>query len=162
MELFKNTNFDFLGKKWPFIIASLILTAAGLTSLAIHGGPLYGIDFKGGSEMMLKFNHEPPIEQIRTALSKTIKGEFSVQQISGKNEVLVGTEIQGETQLNQSRQLVEDTLRGMFADPGGKLDINNSSVEQLANRLRGPLMTAGVPLSEQELEEVVRSIEDYR
>ncbi|MGA3202938.1 MAG: protein translocase subunit SecF [Bryobacteraceae bacterium] len=162
MELFKNTNFDFLGKKWPFIIASLILTAAGLTSLAIHGGPLYGIDFKGGSEMMLKFNQQPPLDRIRTALSKTIKGEFSVQQISGKNEVLVGTEIQGETQLNQSRQLVEDTLRGMFADPSGKLDINNASVEQLANRLRGPLMTAGVPLSEQELEEMVRSIEEYR
>ena len=30
MELFKNTNFDFLGKKWPFIIASLVLTVAGL------------------------------------------------------------------------------------------------------------------------------------
>ena len=28
MELFKNTNFDFLGKKWPFIIASLVLTVA--------------------------------------------------------------------------------------------------------------------------------------
>ena len=33
MELFKNTNFDFLGKKWPFIIASLILTVAGLVQL---------------------------------------------------------------------------------------------------------------------------------
>ena len=29
MELFKNTNFDFLGKKWPFIIVSLLLTLAG-------------------------------------------------------------------------------------------------------------------------------------
>jgi preprotein translocase subunit SecF len=48
MELFKNTNYDFLGKKWPFIIASLILTAAGLTSLAIRGGPLYGIDLRAG------------------------------------------------------------------------------------------------------------------
>jgi len=41
MEIFKQTNFDFLGKKWPFIIASLILTAAGLASLAIKGGPKY-------------------------------------------------------------------------------------------------------------------------
>ena len=97
MELFKNTNYDFLGKKWPFIIASLILTAAGLTSLAIHGGPTYGIDFKGGAEMMLKFNQQPPLDQIRAALGKKIKGEISVQQISGKNEVLVQTEIQGES-----------------------------------------------------------------
>jgi preprotein translocase subunit SecF len=162
MELFKNTNYDFLGKKWPFIIASLILTGAGLTSLAIHGGPSYGIDFKGGAEMMLKFNSQPPLDQIRAALGKKIKGEISVQQISGKNEVLVGTEIQGEAQLNQSRQLIEETLRGMFADPGGKLDLNNSSMAQLADRLRGPLLAAGVPLSEQELEEVVKAIQDTR
>ena len=49
MELFRNTDFDFLGKKWPFIILSLILTAAGLVSLAIKGGPRYGIDFRGGA-----------------------------------------------------------------------------------------------------------------
>jgi preprotein translocase subunit SecF len=162
MELFKNTNFDFLGKKWPFIIASLILTGAGLTSLAIHGGPSYGIDFKGGAEMMLKFNQQPPLDQIRAALGKKIQGEISVQQISGKNEVLVQTEIQGETQLNKSREAIEQTLRGMFADPGGKLDLNNSSMAQLADRLRGPLLAAGVPLSEQELEDVVKAIEDAR
>ena len=38
MELFKNTNYDFLGKKWPFIIASLVLTVAGLGSIAAKGG----------------------------------------------------------------------------------------------------------------------------
>jgi len=162
MELFKNTNFDFLGKKWPFIIASLILTAAGLTSLAIHGGPTYGIDFKGGAEMKLKFNQQPPLDKIRTALGKNIKGEITVQQIAGKNEVLVGTEIQGETQLNQSRQQIEDTLRVMFADPSGKLDLNNSSAAQLADRLRGPLLTAGVSMSEQDLGDAVKGIEDYR
>jgi len=162
MELFKNTNYDFLGKKWPFIIASLILTAAGLTSLAIHGGPSYGIDFKGGAEMMLKFNQQPPIEQIRAALRKNIKGEISVQQIAGQNEVLVGTEIQDEKQLNQSRQQIEDTLRTMFADPSGKLDLNNSSAAQLADRIRGPLLAAGVPMAEQELDDVVKNIEDYR
>src|SRR5580698_7001535 len=133
MELFKNTNYDFLGKKWPFIIASLILTAAGLISLAVHGGPTYGIDFKGGAEMKLKFNQQPPLDQIRAALGKNIKGEITVQQIADvKNEVLVGTEIDNEAKLNVSRQQIEDTLRAMFADPSGKLDLNNSSTAQLA------------------------------
>src|SRR5258708_6458674 len=34
MELFKNTNYDFLGKKWPFIIASLVLTNTSQQQLA--------------------------------------------------------------------------------------------------------------------------------
>lgn len=162
MELFKNTNFDFLGKKWPFIIASLILTAAGLTSLAIHGGPTYGIDFKGGAEMKLKFNQQPPLDKIRAALGKNIKGEITVQQISGTQQVLVGTEIADEAQLNQSRQQIDDTLRAMFADPSGKLDLNNSSAAQLASRLRAPLLAANVPMAEQELDETVVAIEAYR
>ncbi|MGH9558389.1 MAG: protein translocase subunit SecF, partial [Bryobacteraceae bacterium] len=99
MELFKSTNFDFLDWKWPFITASLVLTAAGLISLGVKHGPRYGIDFTGGAEMRLRFNQEPPVAKIREALSSKIKGEISVQQITGQNEVLVGTEIANEQEL---------------------------------------------------------------
>jgi len=162
MELFKNTNFDFLGKKVPFIGASLVLTAAGLVSLAMKGGPSYGIDFKGGAVMYLRFNTEPPVQKIRSALEGKIQGEISVQQITGKPEVLVGTEIRDEKELNANRQVIEDTLRATFSAPEGKLDLNNSSAEQLAGKLRDPLLQANVPLSEQELQNVVKAIEDFR
>ena len=65
MEIFKNTNFDFLGKKWPFIIASLVLTVLGLASMIVKGGPRYGIDFRGGVLMYVRFNSEPPEDKIR-------------------------------------------------------------------------------------------------
>ena len=55
MYIFKDTNFDFLGKKLPFIILSLVLTLAGVASLVMKGGPRYGIDFKGGAKMYVKF-----------------------------------------------------------------------------------------------------------
>ncbi len=41
MELFKQTNFDFLGYKWPFIIASLVLSVLGLGSLAVKVAALW-------------------------------------------------------------------------------------------------------------------------
>ncbi len=162
MELFKNTNFDFLGKKWPFIILSLVVTAAGMVSLAVHHGPRYGIDFTGGANIWLRFNHEPPVDQIRKALSDKIRGEISVQQITGTQQVIVGTQIADEKELNQRRQTIEDTLLSTFGAGGGKLDLNNSSAEQLANRLREPLLTAGVALSEQDLQDLSRRIEQFR
>jgi preprotein translocase subunit SecF len=162
MELFKNTHFDFLGKKWPFIIASLVLTAAGLASLAIRGGPNYGIDFKGGALLYVRFNQEPPVQKIRAALENKVQGEISVQQITGQPEVMVGTEIRNETELNANRQIIEDTLRSTFGAADGKLDLNNSSAGQLADKLREPLLQAGVALSEQELQDVVRNIEAFR
>ena len=162
MELFKNTNFDFLGKKWPFIIASLVLTAAGIGSLLVKHGPKYGIDFSGGALMYLRFNQEPPVQQIRNALSSKISGEISVQQVTGTQEVLVGTQIANEKELNTNRQVIEDTLRSTFGVSDGKLDLNNSSTIQLGDRLREPLLQAGVPISEQELQDIVKAIEDYR
>jgi preprotein translocase subunit SecF len=162
MELFKNTNFDFLRWKWPFIGISLVLTAAGLISLWAKGGPKYGIDFKGGALMYLRFNQEPPVQKIRNILSGKIRGEISVQQISGRPEVLVGTEIADEKELNANRQIIEDTLRSTFSPGEGKLDLNNSSSDQLAGVLREPLLTAGVAMSDQDLQDMVRAIETYR
>jgi preprotein translocase subunit SecF len=162
MELFKNTNFDFLGKKWPFIIASLVLTVAGLGSLAMRGGPNYGIDFKGGAVLYLRFNQEPPVQRIRTALESKVRGEISVQQITGQPEVLVGTEISNEKELNANRQIIEDTLRTTFGVQDGKLDLNNSAAGELADKLREPLLQANVALSEEELQGVVKNVEAFR
>lgn len=161
MELFKNTKFDFLGKKWPFIGLSLLLTAAGWISIGVKG-MRYGIDFKGGAQIWLRFAQEPPVQQIRSALESKLPGEVSVQQITGKPEVLIGTEIKDEKELNANIQLIEDILHGMYGDTSGKIDLNNSSAPELAERLRGPLQQAGVPLSEQDLQDLCAEIGSYR
>jgi len=161
MELFRNTKFDFLGWKWPFIGLSLVLSAAGLISIGVKG-MRYGIDFKGGAQIWLRFAQEPPVQQIRSALESKLPGEISVQQITGKPEVLIGTEIKDEKQLNANRQLIEETLRGMYSDTSGKIDLNNSSVTELGDRLRGPMQQAGVALSEQDLQDLCAAISVYR
>jgi preprotein translocase subunit SecF len=162
MELFKNTSFDFLGKKWPFIGLSLVLSAAGLISIGVKG-MRYGIDFKGGTQIWLRFAQEPPVQQIRSALESKLPGEISVQQVSGKPEVLIGTEIKDEKELNANRQLIDDTLRGIFSgSSNGMLDLNLSSAPELAERLRGPLQQAGVPLSEDDLQTLCADISAYR
>ena len=142
MEIFKSTNFDFLGKKWPFIIASLILTVAGLSSIALKGGLRYGIDFRSGAVMRVQFAYAPPLDKIRSAMAQKVRGEVSVQNFSGtgaQNQVEIGTELQGqdETQLNVNRQAMQDVLKSAFGQPNsGKLDLNNSGATELARRLR--------------------------
>src|SRR4051794_36407801 len=162
MELFKNTNFDFLGKKWPFIIASLVLTVAGLASIAMHGGLRYGIDFRGGALMTVKFASEPPVEQIR----KSMKREVSVQNISGGgavNEVEIGTELADERQLAQNRQEMEQALMATFGQPGsGKLEFNNASEQAIVDRLREPLARAGVSMTDQQLKDLGHELASYR
>jgi preprotein translocase subunit SecF len=164
MELFKNTNFDFLGKKWPFIIASLILTALGFGSLAIKGGPRYGIEFKGGMLMTAKFLGNPPLQQVRTALSKVLASPPTVETFeNGSNEIAIGTEGSDDVTLAKNRQLVQDALRNTFGQPAnGKLDLNNASAAQVADRLRDPLLKAGVSLSDPQIDQLGAAIVNYR
>ena len=55
MELFRNTNIDFLGKKWYFLAFSLIFSVAGLMSIFFwHHIPL-GVEFRGGTLVYVKF-----------------------------------------------------------------------------------------------------------
>src|SRR5215471_5543204 len=157
MELFKNTNFDFLGKKWPFIIASLVLTALGLISIAMKGGIKYGIDFRGGAMMYVKFTGPPPLEKIRSSLSSHIPGNIDVQSLTGSdaNEVIISTELQDERALEQTRRTMISTLESTFGQPqSGKLDFNNATQESLSSRLRDPLQSGGVALSEPQLQQL--------
>lgn len=164
MELFKTTNFDFLGKKWPFIILSGILMAVGFASLIAKGGPEYGIDFKGGALMYVRFSERPEIDKIRSAISSKISGEIAVQEVtSGENEVMIGTELKDEQALDEARSAMVQTLEANFGQPeGGKLDLNNTGSAALAERMRGPLQRAGVALSEDQLQALTKSILTYR
>jgi preprotein translocase subunit SecF len=161
MQIFSNTNFDFLRWKWPFIIASLLLIAMGIVSLVVKGGPAYGIDFRGGAEIKIRFKDQPPVEQIRSALASKIKGEISVQEITGLNQLLIGTEIADETQLNANRELIEASLREMFGSGEGKPDLNNAASDQIADLLRGPLQQAGSTASEMEIQDMIEAIKNY-
>jgi preprotein translocase subunit SecF len=106
-------------------------------------GPHYGIDFRGGAIMYVLFNQKPPIDKIRSVLSAKIPGEISVVNVSGTNEVIIGTQIQEERSLEANRHLMVETLQAEFGTGGGKLDVNNSGANAVAERLRDPFQRAG-------------------
>src|SRR5450432_2750272 len=130
MELFGNTNFDFLGKKWPFIILSLVLTAAGLVSLAVKGGPRCGLDFRGGALVEVTFAQRPPVDKVRARLAGKLRVE--VQEEFGKPNDLIGTDVRDDAALQAARQTIIDSLTAAFGSPsGGKYNVNASGVDAL-------------------------------
>src|SRR5260370_996545 len=164
MELFRNTNFDFLGKKWPFIFLALILTAAGLVSLGMRGGPGYGIDFKGGALVKVAFVQRPPVDKVRAALAGKLP--VDVQEVFGSTGApldIIGTDVQEDRALQAARQTIIDSLTAAFGgQSGGKYNINAGGADALADHLRDPLQAASVPMSDQLLHDLAKSIIDYR
>jgi preprotein translocase subunit SecF len=163
MEIFKKTDFDFLGRKWPFILLSLVLTVVGLVSLWMKGGPKYGIDFTGGALMDVNFIKRPPAEAIRAALRHKIAGEIEVQEIRNTQEVLISTGARDDNALQVVRGDMISTLNSAFnTQEAGKFDINLASQSALADRLREPLTRGGVLLSEDQLQAVTKAITAFR
>jgi len=158
MELFKDVNVDFLSKRNLTIGASVLAIVISLVSLIMHGGPKYGLDFRGGTLMYVKFDHVPKLDDLRQALSAKVKGEISLQESQGTGEVIIGTELADEQSLAQVRQTVEETLREKYANLGGKLDLNNANQAALEGRVRKALPTA----SDQDVKKLTSEILTYR
>ncbi len=84
MELFRQPNIDWLGKKWYFLGFSLIFSVAGLLSIAFwHHLPL-GVDFKGGTHITVSFSRPVNEDHLRQAMDKAGIRDASIQRISGR------------------------------------------------------------------------------
>ncbi len=162
MELFKNTQIDFLGKQKIFLAVSFVLLAIGIGSWAAKGGLKYGIDFTGGANISVRFASRPPIDRIRSAISARIPGEISVQEVTGENEVIIGLPLKEDVALQRERQTVVETLASTFGEKTDRLDLNNASAQQLAERLRDPLQRAAIPMNDEQLTQLARRIFEFR
>src|SRR5256712_6596511 len=89
IELFKNPNYDFIGKrKWAYY-ASIVFPLIGLTSLGARGGLRYDIDFTGGTLVQVRFEQAPSVAQIRSSLSTIHLGESVIQRFGDEREYII-------------------------------------------------------------------------
>jgi preprotein translocase subunit SecF len=78
MALFQNANYDFIRWRWHAIALSAAIIIAGFAYAATRGVPL-GIDFAGGTVMVVQFEQPVSDDQVRNALVASIPGEQIIQ-----------------------------------------------------------------------------------
>ncbi len=142
MEFFRNTNIDFLGKKWYFLTFSLIFSVAGIISMghrwATSGSPVpLGVDFRGGTLVYVKYAHTPDPSAIHDEIERAGLKNARVQRYgqASNNEVLIALDIQetSEQDLSKGKEQIKQALEGKAG--AGKQDLNNSSSLTIANYL---------------------------
>ena len=91
MEFFRNTNIDFLGKKWYFLAFSLLFSVAGLFSMLFWHHIPWGVDFRGGTLVYVKFSHTPDYTAIHSEMDRAGLPNAKIQRygLISNNEVLV-------------------------------------------------------------------------
>jgi len=123
VELFRNPNIDWLGKKWYFLSFSLIFSVAGVLSMIFWHGIPRGVDFKGGTEITVPFDTAPNVDHIRQALERAGVKDFTTQQISTPtgqkgNEVVISLPESTDQQHDAGRTAIENALNANYHDSG--------------------------------------------
>lgn len=95
MRFFKKTSIDFMGKRglWYMISGSLILI--GMVTLAIRGVD-FGIDFLGGTELVVQFDQPVSISNVRTAMDRIGMGKAEIKTFGSDRDILLRTPEQAE------------------------------------------------------------------
>ncbi|MFQ5894634.1 MAG: protein translocase subunit SecF [Nitrospinota bacterium] len=93
MEFFKaGTRIDFVGKRRQCLLLSGGAILLSLLYLLLGPGLNYGIDFRGGTLVQVRFERPVPIETIREVLGALRLGDTSVQYFGDEREVLIRVE----------------------------------------------------------------------
>ncbi|MCF7822848.1 MAG: protein translocase subunit SecF [Candidatus Marinimicrobia bacterium] len=139
-ELIKNVNIDFLAKRKIAGIGSGLVILAGLLSIVLHGGPLYSIDFEGGTEIQVRFTQDASVESVRDALSSIGYGDAAIREFGDANEILihVKTSTQSEEQVSTIRQAL-GTIQGEDAYEIRRLETVGPKI---GKELRGDMISA--------------------
>jgi preprotein translocase subunit SecF len=88
IEIFRNPNYNFIGKrKWAYAV-SLAVTLLGLVSLGVRGLH-YDLDFTGGTLVQVRFEKPPTVGNIRAGLSRIRLGESVIQQFGDPTEYII-------------------------------------------------------------------------
>ena len=136
MEFFRDSSFDFMGKRRFFIVLSILAVVASIFVLATRGFNL-GIDFAGGTQLILKFQEEPDVEQLRGVLADAGFDEAGIQSFgeADDHEVIVRTPLE-EGREEGTRAQITAALDAVYnAGLAGKFDLNQQGTEALSSEL---------------------------
>jgi preprotein translocase subunit SecF len=148
VELFRQANIDWLGKKWYFLGFSLIFSVAGILSMLFWHGIPKGVDFKGGTQIRVQFTAPPNEDHLREAISRAGIRDARIQRIgaavgeNSPNEEVIALPESTATDANHDagRAAVQAALAANYHD-------SSFSIQQV--EIVGP--TAGKQLQKQAL-----------
>lgn len=94
MRIFQNLNVDFMGKRKMFYIFSAVIIVAGLASIFFKGIQ-FGLDFKGGTEVVVRLPRTVGIGELRGIMQKANMGSIEIKSFGTDTDYIIRTDQKG-------------------------------------------------------------------
>ena len=136
MQIFTNPSYNFTRWRWQAAALSLVVVVAGLSVITSRGGLPVGIDFSGGTIVVVKFEEDATEDQVRQAVAP-IPGEEVVQQYGAAQDRewlirLALSDMAEDASIDEGSQQILDALR----------DAGLPTFELLSREIVGPVIGA--------------------
>lgn len=137
IELIKNPNMDFMGKKKYAFIISGILSLIGFFAVfqIANGNANLGVDFAGGTAVQIKFSQSVQLHDVRVALEQGGLKDFDLQDLPTENKVLIRVKKQ-EEKLGGFTESILQILGQRFAEKKPLVDSTTEIGPKVGSRLK--------------------------
>jgi preprotein translocase subunit SecF len=113
MHIFKNSNFDFLRWRWHALVLSWVVILAGVVVIWTKGVPR-SIEFAGGTSLIVQFDQQPSIEQVRSGLDSYGESVIQAYGDPSQRQVLIRVPTSGAEsgdQMSTTKEAVTAALQ---------------------------------------------------
>src|SRR5213593_2262808 len=110
IEIFRDVKVNWLGKRKLYLAISGSVMLLGLVSLVVKHGFRYGVDFRGGTIVTVRFQQKPDIEKIRQLLRENGAPDSQPQELAGRNDVLIEFQGAKEEDASAGRSVIINAL----------------------------------------------------
>jgi len=143
MRFFQNANYDFMKYRRHWAVVSTILSLIGLGVVAFHRGLNVGIDFAGGTQVVVQFRQPPTADALRASLAGAGLGDATIQSYGATNpdQFMIRTRLQGNREEGQEEEILAAVDRIYNPGTHPAFDVNKGGAEGL-----GALLLEADPL----------------
>ena len=143
IELIKNPNIDFMGKKYYAFVLSGILFILGIIAIVqiSRGTANLGIDFTGGTAVQIRFEKPVDLQKVRETLEGGGVKDFDLQDIPAEKKVLIRVK-KGEETLGVISEKIISILSTGFSDQKLVVDSSTEIGPKVGERLRKDALLA--------------------
>jgi preprotein translocase subunit SecF len=137
LEIIKNTNIDFMGKRKFAFVFSGILAIIGIIAIVqmANGRANLGIDFAGGTAIQLKFEKPVSIHAVRKTLEDSGVRDFDLQEFPAVNKILIRVKSSGQ-QIEKSSDAITSAISQKLPDNRYVVDSTTAIGPKVGGRLR--------------------------
>ena len=168
MQFLTNPNFDFMKYRKVWAVVSIALSVLAIVVVFLPGKLNVGIDFAGGTQVIVRFEEAPAIDELRRALAEAGVEDASLQEFGGEteNEFIIRTPLEEGREGGRETEILAALDSRFNQGAEGRFDLNQRDSDALAGLLlqADPLQVAGTDetAARQHYEDIASAILEQR